>query len=67
MTKDESRGYRVLLREVDRRFQCRLCCGGAIATSWGYPRDVVRHLRRDHFGFGDACLNWFVIPVFKTI
>jgi len=71
MTKDESRrylngekgqAYRALLRDVDKRFQCRLCREGANAMSWKHPRDVVRHLRRDHFGLGDACPNWFVLP-----
>ena len=71
MTKDESRrylngekgqAYRALLRDVDKRFQCRLCREGANAMSWKHPRDVVRHLRRDHLGLGDACPHWFVLP-----
>jgi hypothetical protein len=70
MTKDESRrylngekgqAYRALLRDVDKRFQCRLCREGANAMSWKHSRDVVRHLRRDHFGLGDACQRWFVL------
>jgi hypothetical protein len=69
MTKEESRvylngergqAYRALLRVVNERFQCRLCRESANAMSWKHPRDVVRHLRRDHFGLGDACQNWFV-------
>lgn len=71
MTKNESQrylngekgqAYRALLRDVDKRFQCRLCREGAHAMSWKHPRDVVRHLRRDHFGLGDACPKWFVLP-----
>jgi hypothetical protein len=69
MTKEESRrylngergqAYRALLRDVNEQFQCRLCLKGANAMSWKHPRDVVRHLRRDHFGLGDSCPNWFV-------
>jgi len=76
MTRDESRrylngekgqAYRALLRNVDKRFQCRLCREGANAMSWKHPRDVVRHLRRDHFGLGDSCPNWFVLPTLGSI
>jgi len=71
MSKDESmrylngeraQAYRALLREVNERFQCRLCQDGPHAMSWKHPRDVVRHLRRDHFGLGDSCPTWFVPP-----
>jgi len=68
MSKDESRrhlagekgqAYRALLAPTpEDRFRCRLCHEGANAMSWKHPRDVVRHLRRDHFGLGDACQNW---------
>jgi hypothetical protein len=72
MSKDESRRflghqgtergqvYRALLAHVDGRFQCRLCHQGTHPMSWKHPRDVVRHLRRDHFGLGDACPTWSV-------
>ena len=71
VSKDESRRYlggekgqvyRVLLRKANERFQCRLCHEGPNAMSWKHPRDVVRHLRRDHFGLGDSCPDWFVPP-----
>lgn len=76
MTKDESRRYlggekgqvyRAFLRNVDKRFQCRLCREGPNAMSWKHPRDVVRHLRRDHFGLGDSCPNWFVLSTLGSI
>lgn len=76
MTKDESRRYlggekgqvyRAFLRNVDKRFQCRLCREGMNAMSWKHPRDVVRHLRRDHFGLGDSCQYWFVLSTLGSI
>ena len=71
MSKDESTRYlnsesapvyRALLREANEQFQCRLCQDGPNAMSFKRPRDVVRHLRRNHFGFGDSCPTWFVPP-----
>jgi len=76
MTKEESwrylngeKGqiYRALLRDVKERFQCRLCHEGPHAMSWKHARDVVRHLRRDHFGLGDSCAYWFVLPTLGPI
>ena len=38
-------------------YACRLCHSGQI---WKHPKDVVRHLRRDHFGLADVCNKWYV-------
>jgi hypothetical protein len=76
MSKEESRRYvngetgqvyRALLRRANARFQCCLCHEGAEAMSWKHARDVVRHLRRDHFGLGDSCLSWCVLPTLRPI
>lgn len=52
--------------EVDQqcvtRYTCRLC-PGPIDTkfSWKNERDVLRHLRKQHFGLSDSCDLWYVI------
>ena len=51
--------YRMLLRNDDvGRFHCRLCPVGSNGGGWRNARDVLRHLKRDHFGLGDACKSW---------
>jgi hypothetical protein len=40
------------------RFRCRLCPINADALSWKHHRDVLRHLKRDHFGLRDTCAQW---------
>jgi hypothetical protein len=76
MTKEESRRYlngetgqvyRALLRRAHGRFQCNLCHENAETMSWKHPRDVVRHLRRDHFGLGDSCSAWCVFSILGLI
>jgi hypothetical protein len=53
--------YRTLLRhDEDRRVQCRLCAVGANGGGWKIARDVLRHLKRDHFGLGKHCSGWLV-------
>ena len=51
--------YRTFLRNDDvGRFHCRLCPPGANEGGWKNARDVLRHLKRDHLGLGDACKLW---------
>ena len=40
------------------RWICRLCHS---AQTWKHSKDVVRHLRRDHFGLADICEQWYVL------
>ena len=68
MTREEARNhhsgsspqvYRVFLRsDKTERFHCRLCAIGANENGWKKPRDVLRHLKRDHFGLGSTCILW---------
>jgi len=68
MTREEAREhyggvstqvYRMLLRyENAGRYHCRLCRVGANEGGWKKPRDVLRHLKRDHFGLGETCKSW---------
>jgi hypothetical protein len=50
-------------RALETRFRCRLCPNNADALSWKHQRDVLRHLRRDHFGFGEMCFQWYVCAI----
>jgi len=43
--------------DVPPRFVCRLCHGD---QTWKHSKDVLRHLRRDHFGLADTCERWYV-------
>ena len=68
MTREEAREhhggistqvYRMLLRDGKAgRYHCRLCRVGANEGGWKNPRDVLRHLKRDHFGLGGTCTSW---------
>ena len=68
MTRDEARkypggastqAYRMLLRgDTAGRSHCRLCPVGSNANGWKNARDVLRHLRRDHFGLASGCPRW---------
>ena len=71
MTRDEAREYNhgaqgqiflVVLR-VDEggRYHCRLCAVGANEGGWRCAKDVLRHLKRDHFGLGTRCDSWLVL------
>ena len=44
--------------EENDRYACRLCDG---AQTWRHHKDVLRHLRRDHFGISDDCDRWYVL------
>ena len=71
MTREEARKhhnsrafmqvYRMLLR-IDEagRFRCRLCAIDADQNGWKNARDVLRHLKRDHFGLEKVCPRWLV-------
>lgn len=45
--------------ERDTRYTCRLCPTNT-EMSWKHRRDVLRHLRRDHFGLAEKCQHWCV-------
>jgi len=52
--------YVAFLRaERDARYTCRLCPTNT-DMSWKHKRDVLRHLRRDHFGLAEKCRDWYV-------
>ena len=38
-------------------YVCRLCHSD---QAWKHSKDVLRHLRRDHFGLADVCKKWCV-------
>ena len=70
MTREEARKhhngastpvYRMLLRS-DRagRFHCRLCSVYDNQNGWKNAKDVLRHLKRDHFGLANVCPKWLV-------
>ena len=42
---------------ADPRYVCRLCHGD---QTWKHSKDVLRHLRRDHFGLAETCKKWCV-------
>ena len=48
------------------RYRCRLCPDFAKATSWKHERDVLRHLRKHHFGLANECEQWYVNPYTYT-
>ena len=69
MTREEARKhhnsralmqvYRMLLRSDEAgRFHCRLCAIDANQNGWKNARDVLRHLKRDHFGLEKVCSRW---------
>ena len=52
------RVYTALLEcSKEGRYVCRLCHS---EQTWKVPKDVLRHLRRDHFGLDDVCNQWYV-------
>lgn len=53
-----------LRAERDARYTCRLCPRNT-DMSWKHKRDVLRHLRRDHFGLADKCHDWCVSTRFS--
>ena len=71
MTRDEAHEYNhgapgqiflVALRvDEDKRYHCRLCAINANERGWGRAKDVLRHLKRDHFGLGTRCDRWLVL------
>ena len=70
MTREEARKhhngistqvYRMLLRsDKAGRFHCRLCAVDANQNGWKNAKDVLRHLKRDHFGLVHVCPRWLV-------
>ena len=42
---------------VAPRYVCRLCHSD---QAWMHSKDVLRHLRRDHFGLAHVCKKWYV-------
>ena len=48
--------------DVMFRYRCRLCPDSAKTTTWKHERDVLRHLRKHHFGLADECDQWCVNP-----
>lgn len=48
------------LGESGTRYQCRLCPIKGEIITWKYHRDVLRHLRKEHFGLGEKCFHWYV-------
>ena len=42
---------------VGMYYACRLCHSEQI---WRHHKDVVRHLRRNHFGLAHICNQWYV-------
>jgi hypothetical protein len=48
-----------LRAERDARYTCKLCPRNT-DMSWKHRRDVLRHLRREHFGLADKCNHWCV-------
>ena len=54
--------YQALLRsdEADRS-HCRLCSIDANQNGWKNAKDVLRHLKRDHFGLVHVCPRWLVL------
>jgi hypothetical protein len=42
---------------VGAYYVCRLCHSEQI---WRHHKDVLRHLRRNHFGLADVCNQWYV-------
>ena len=52
--------YTALLEHPDEEndgYACGLC---DIEKTWKHHRDVLRHLRRDHFGISEGCDQWYV-------
>ena len=47
---------------VGFRYRCRLCPDFAKTASWKHERDVLRHLRKLHFGLANECEKWCVNP-----
>ena len=50
--------------DAGTHYVCRLCHSEQI---WKHHKDVVRHLRRDHFGLADVCNHWYVSGCSLTI
>jgi len=46
--------------ENGSRYRCRLCPNKGELLTWKYHRDVLRHLRKEHFGLGNECPHWYV-------
>ena len=55
------RAYTAFLESTNEvgvpRYICRLCHGD---QTWKHTKDILRHLKRDHFGLADECNKWYV-------
>ena len=51
-------------RSVAPRYICRLCHS---KQTWKHSKDVLRHLRRDHFGLANVCKQWYVSNCLLTL
>lgn len=55
------RAYTAFLESTNEvgvpRYICRLCHGD---QTWKHTKDILRHLKRDHFGLADECGKWYV-------
>ena len=70
MTREEARKhhngasaqvYRMFLHSDEAgRSHCRLCSVDANQNGWKNAKDVLRHLKRDHFGLVNVCPRWLV-------
>jgi hypothetical protein len=49
---------------VTPRHICRLCHSN---QTWKHSRDVLRHLRRDHFGLAEICGNWYIFNRYSSL
>jgi hypothetical protein len=49
------------------RYRCRLCPDSAKVTTWKHERDVLRHLRKYHFGLANKCERWCVSPFIGSL
>ena len=52
-----SRVYDGFLEKVEDRFECGLCSEEKRAN-WRNKKDAIRHLKKFHFGIGQACGTW---------
>ena len=62
--------YTAFLEPIDEgegaapRYICRLCHSD---QTWRHAKDVVRHLKRDHFGLAHPCDKWYVFNHLLTL
>jgi len=52
--------YLIEGESITPRYACRLCQS---SQTWKHSKDVLRHLRRNHFGLAYACEKWYVLCI----